>query len=153
MVLNLWWDLANADVNEVVEYRRIACESCWADKPIQVEADPDCHSCHGEGKGKIHIHDSRKLKKVARRLYNGVQLSKDGIKVLMLDRDKALENVARHLGMFKEKLEITGKDGKDFMRDVKDMTEEEILNDLSEIRRRKVAAGAVIKKTGKIKPH
>ena len=71
----------------------------------------------------------------------------------MLDRDKALENVARHLGMFKEKLEITGKDGKDFMRDVKDMTEEEILNDLSEIRRRKVAAGAVIKKTGKIKPH
>ena len=49
--------------------------------------------------------------------------------------------------------EITGVDGKDLFRDVKDMTEEEILNDLSEIRRRKVASGVAIKEASKIKPH
>jgi len=110
-VLQLWWDQANVDLNEIVEYRREACESCRENDSNTVSPNPDCPSCHGEGRGHLHIQDSRKLKGAARRLYNGVQIGKDGIKVLMLDRDKALENVARHLGMFIERKEITGKDG------------------------------------------
>jgi len=72
-------------------------------------ANPECPECGGEGKGRIIVKDTRNLPPAARKIYNGVQLSKDGLKVLLLDRDKALDNVARHLGMFKDKLEITGK--------------------------------------------
>lgn len=110
-VLKLWWDQANVDVNDIVQYRREACDDCWISGERQIEADPDCPSCKGEGHGRLVITDSRKLKGAARRVFNGVQIGKDGIKVLMLDRDKALENVARHLGMFVERKEITGKDG------------------------------------------
>lgn len=35
-------------------------------------------------------------------LYRGIQQSKEGLRVILADQDKALENVARHLGMFKD---------------------------------------------------
>lgn len=144
MVLQRWWELANVDVNELVEYRRDNCRRCWGidhqyqwteaeyeqaqseasekgdDSPSCAggfgfdatrEPNPECPECHGEGKGKIHVHDTRKLKGAAKRLYRGVHQGKDGLKVLLGDPDKALENVARHLGMFKDKVELTGKDG------------------------------------------
>ncbi|MGC0154838.1 terminase small subunit [Chromobacterium vaccinii] len=144
MVLQRWWELANADVNELVEYRRDNCRHCWgaghqyqwtepefeqvkreaAEKgDLQPDAgggfgfvstrepNPECPECQGEGKGKIHVHDTRRLKGAARRLYRGIHQGKDGLKVLTADQDKALDNVARHLGMFNDKLAITGKDG------------------------------------------
>jgi len=40
-----------------------------------------------------------------------VSLSRDGFKIKMHDKVGALEKIGRHLGMFKEKLEVTGKDG------------------------------------------
>ena len=54
----------------------------------------------------MHVHDTRRLQGAARRLYAGLKQSKDGLQVLMADREKALENVARHLGMFNDKLEV-----------------------------------------------
>jgi len=61
---------------------------------------PECPECSGEGHGKIHVHDTRKLKGAARELYNGVHQGKDGLKLLLRDRDKALEQVTKILGMY-----------------------------------------------------
>lgn len=70
------------------------------------EPNPQCPECAGEGYGYPHYHDSRRLSPQAMLLYDGVKITKDGIEVLKLDRAKAMDNVARHLGMFKEKIEV-----------------------------------------------
>jgi phage terminase small subunit len=62
---------------------------------------PKCPQCHGEGRGDVFVHDTRDLKGSAKMLYDGVKITKNGLEVLTLSREKALENVARHLGMFK----------------------------------------------------
>jgi hypothetical protein len=64
---------------------------------------PDCPECAGEGRGRIHVHDTTKLTGAARLLYAGVHQGKDGLRVLIDDRMKARENVGRHLGMFNDK--------------------------------------------------
>jgi hypothetical protein len=136
VVLKQWWELANVDVNDLVEYRRSNCRHCWGNdheyqwthgefEKAQREAEdegkpepsmsggfgfdhnrepnPECPECGGEGKGKIHVHDTRRLKGAARLLYAGVHQGKDGLKVLIDDRMKAREHVGRHLGMFNDK--------------------------------------------------
>lgn len=62
-----------------------------------------CPQCGGEGVGDTFVHDTRKLSDSARLLYDGVKQTKDGIQVLLVDRSKALENIARHLGMFNDR--------------------------------------------------
>ena len=42
-------------------------------------------------------------------LYAGVKQTKDGLEIKMHDQQKALENVARHLGMFQDKLVVEGR--------------------------------------------
>jgi len=141
-VLQRWWELANVDVNELIEYRRDNCRHCWGkghqyqwtegeyekaqreaedkgdDSPecsggfgyvATREPNPECPECSGEGRGKIHVHDTRRLSGPARQLYAGVKLSKDGLQVLMEDRSRALENVARHLGMFESRHDVERK--------------------------------------------
>lgn len=77
------------------------------------KADPhqDCPKCFGEGRADIHGLDTRKLTGLARLLYAGAKVTRDGFEIKMHDQAKALENVARHLGMFKELHEHTGKGG------------------------------------------
>lgn len=72
---------------------------------------PDCPECGGEGVERVVPRDSEKLSKGARVLYRGAQQTKDGIKVLMADKDKALEQIGRILGAFDDKLrlDLTGK--------------------------------------------
>lgn len=72
---------------------------------------PDCPECHGDGHGQVHAADTRKLAGGARLLYDGVKTTRDGFEIKMQDRSKALEAVAKHLGMFKEKVELTGPNG------------------------------------------
>lgn len=136
-ILRRWWEIANADVNELVELRRECCRFCYgADHQYQwtegeyaravdraiasgAERAPDgmggfgfdanrpphheCPECFGQGIERAHIHDTRKLKGGARRLYAGIQKTKDGFKLLTRDQDAALANLARYLGMFDEK--------------------------------------------------
>ena len=111
MVLKRWWEIANLDVNELIEYRRGPCPDCWQQGSKNQMPNADCLRCKGEGHGHAHMHDTRKLTGAARSVYNGVKIGKEGLQVLTLDRDKALENVAKHLGMFVDRKEITGKDG------------------------------------------
>jgi phage terminase small subunit len=73
--------------------------------------NPDCPECFGEGREDVHALDTRKLKGPAKHLLAGVKFGKDGLEIKMHDKMKALDAVARHLGMNKEKFEVTGKDG------------------------------------------
>lgn len=79
---------------------------------------PDCPECFGEGVGRIHAQDSRKLTGAERLLYRGVKRTKDGFEILMEDRPKAWENIARHLGMFVDRREVSGPDGKPIQAEV-----------------------------------
>ena len=67
---------------------------------------PYCPQCAGEGKAEVFIADTRHLSDEARLLYAGTKLTAQGLEIKMHDQAKALENVARHLGMFKENLSL-----------------------------------------------
>lgn len=89
----------------------------------------ECPECFGEGVQSTYIHDTRILSPAAAMLYAGVKETKDGIQVLMSDRDAAMVNIAKHLGMFTEKVELTGKDGGPILVDgvdVEDLSAEEL---------------------------
>ncbi|MTI56143.1 terminase small subunit [Geosporobacter ferrireducens] len=158
MVLQRWWDIANADPNEIVHVRRVCCRHCfgkdhqyqWRDEeeyqqavqmaiitakeqgkePI-IPADaggydfdrllrphPRCPYCRGEGHAETHIEDTRHLSPEAKLLYAGVKQTATGVEIKFRDQDKALENVARHLGMFKDKVELTGEMGVKIIDDI-----------------------------------
>lgn len=72
----------------------------------------DCPECFGEGERKVVLADTDSLSEQARLLYGGVKETQHGVQVVMEDRLASLVNVGRHLGMFKDKVEMTGKDGK-----------------------------------------
>ena len=69
---------------------------------------PGCPKCFGEGTMHVHLADTRKLSQAGRMLFDGVKETKFGIEIKVQDRGKALENVARHLGMFNDNLTLKG---------------------------------------------
>lgn len=73
--------------------------------------NPNCPECGGLGEARIHLHDTDRLSPQAKLAYQGAKAGKFGIEVLTTDRMKALDNIARHLGMFTDKVQLTGKDG------------------------------------------
>lgn len=72
---------------------------------------PECPECNGKGVESMHINDTRHLKGSVRRLYAGVQKTKDGLKILTRDQDAALKVVEAYLGMNIERKEISGPGG------------------------------------------
>ena len=69
--------------------------------------NPDCTECFGDGVTSAYFKDTRHLTPAARRLYAGVKITKDGVEVKMHDPMAALANVAKHLGMFTEHVDVT----------------------------------------------
>lgn len=67
--------------------------------------NPDCPECHGEGDAQVVIPDTREA--LSHPLYEGVKQTQHGIEVKIADRSKALEQIARHLQMFKDQVEVT----------------------------------------------
>jgi hypothetical protein len=65
-------------------------------------ADPhkDCPNCFGRGVGRMEIADTRTLPEDAAILFAGVEETKDGLKVKMHDKGKALDMLFRHKGLF-----------------------------------------------------
>lgn len=72
------------------------------------EPEPDCTHCGGEGGAYVHVKDTRNLSAAARSLFAGAKQTKDGIEVKLHDKSKHLEMLGRHLGMFKDTLELKG---------------------------------------------
>lgn len=71
--------------------------------------DPACPECGGEGVGYTLAVDTRNLPPQAKLLYAGTRQTKDGLEIKLHDQGKALENVAKHLGMLNDRLHISGK--------------------------------------------
>ena len=58
--------------------------------------------------GQVIIKDTANLDEQKARAIAGIEEGKFGIKVKLNDKEKALELLGRHLGMFKDKLEVSG---------------------------------------------
>lgn len=141
-VLWKWWQIANADYNELSSVRRVACGFCHGcnvvlndkeDGPAidpRKEPDPDCEVCKGEGSPFVYIADTSKLSPEAKMLYQGAKETKFGIEVMTADRMKALDNVARHLGMFTDKVEHSGS----VHQEVSNLTPEQVIERMKEKR-------------------
>lgn len=143
-VLKVWWDIATANPNELMQLRNVNCRHCWGndhlyqwteneyrqvvdeainkgqDAPdgmggfgflVNSEPNPACPECGGNGVELLHFEDTRKLTGKAKRLYAGVQKTKDGLKVLTRDQDAALLNISRYLGMMVDRKELSGPGG------------------------------------------
>lgn len=69
---------------------------------------PKCPHCKGEGYGDTIFKDTSNLSEAGKTLYAGVKKTKDGYEVKTHDQLAALTSVARHLGMFNDKLTLKG---------------------------------------------
>lgn len=120
-VLWKWWQIANADYNELSSVKRVACGYCYGGVNITDDSEPsidptkapdeDCSTCGGDGEAYVYMADTTNLSPDARLLYQGAENTKFGIKINTADRMKALDNVARHLGMFKDTVNHVSEDG------------------------------------------
>lgn len=71
----------------------------------------DCLECGGQGVADVHVADTRKLTGPAKTLYAGAERTRNGIKINMRDKDAAVVNLARYLGMLVDKKEFSGPGG------------------------------------------
>lgn len=120
-VVTMWWQIANADYNELSSVRRVACGYCYGGVNITDDSEPsidptkapdeDCSTCGGDGEAYVYMADTTNLSPTAKMLYQGAENTKFGIKINTADRMKALDNVARHLGMFKDVIDHQSSDG------------------------------------------
>ena len=65
---------------------------------------PGCPECWGEGVGRPFFTDTRKLGRESLPLYAGVKQTKDGLEIQMHNQTDALDKLARHFGLYKDKL-------------------------------------------------
>ena len=75
------------------------------------DPNPNCPECFGEGETRVVAKDTRDLSPSARLLYAGAKQTQHGLEVRMHDQIGATRDLGKHLGLFKEKVELTGKDG------------------------------------------
>jgi len=87
---------SNDDIGEFPPY-----EDAWYDK--RKPPAEDCPECHGEGIAETFYADTRHLSPAARLVYAGVKEGRDGIELLTMSKEKAADNLARALGLFKDK--------------------------------------------------
>lgn len=72
-----------------------------------VTQDPntDCPECHGTGGGqRVEVRDTDTLSPEARLILQGIKQTQHGVEITFADRAKALENLAKYLGMFAGKV-------------------------------------------------
>lgn len=65
-------------------------------------AHPDCPNCHGEGTARPVFRDTEGLSPAARAIYGGVQMTNNGLKVILADKMKAIEMLVRMHGGFND---------------------------------------------------
>ncbi|AWS54568.1 terminase small subunit [Proteus mirabilis] len=90
-----------------------------------LDPNPDCPRCNGAGIGRAYFHDTRDLTGPARRVFAGVKEGKFGVEVITRNQDEALKMVAQHLGMLKNKTELTGVDGGPIKTEIANLSPQE----------------------------
>lgn len=84
------------DIGEFPEYT-----GPWLDK--RLSPVDGCPECSGEGREEVFFADTRYLSPAALQVYCGVKVGERGIEMLMLSKEKAMEYLARALGLFRER--------------------------------------------------
>lgn len=80
------------------------------------EPHPDCPECFGRGEQQAVIADTRYLSPAAARLYAGVKVTRDGVELKTVSREKFVELAGRHLGMWNDKLDVNDARSPDEIR-------------------------------------
>ncbi len=65
--------------------------------------NPDCKVCHGDGDEMRLMKDTRKLSARAKMMYCGVEETKGSFNFVTLDKERAIDNLAKALFLFREK--------------------------------------------------
>lgn len=72
---------------------------------------PDCPACDGRGERHVLIRDTTQLGPDGLLIYGGAEQTKNGIKVNVADRMKALENACKLAGLFTDRVVHSGAIG------------------------------------------
>lgn len=72
----------------------------------------DCPRCFGKGIEQISYKDLDKVSEEAKKAFNGIKENRNGRVMMFKDQLEALGVVAKHIGMLKDKIEVSGEDGK-----------------------------------------
>ncbi|MES0070697.1 terminase small subunit [Mesorhizobium sp. M0058] len=81
----------------------------WGRSPIDTESENA--KPNGLGIYPVELIGSDKMDDDTAAAVSEVSLTQTGIKIKMHDKKSALVDLGKHLGMFKERVELTGKDG------------------------------------------
>ena len=73
------------------------------------DPNPDCPECFGDGIEMPYVADTSKVSPEAARLFAGLKVTKAGVEVLMHSQLDAAIQLGRHLGLFNDKLKLSGK--------------------------------------------
>lgn len=84
------------DIGEFPEYT-----GKWLDK--RLPPVDGCPECGGDGREEVFLPDTRSLSPAAMQVYCGVKAGERGIEMLMMSKEKAMDNLARALGLFRER--------------------------------------------------
>jgi len=71
------------------------------------EPNPDCPECFGEGIGRVVLKDTSKISTAAASLFAGIKESDKGLEIKFHSKDAAMDKMFRHLGLYKDKIELT----------------------------------------------
>lgn len=102
-VLNRIAAIAYANVTELtrVVAVNVPCKKCGLVPGRIGHPDPDCPYCLGMGliSHEVHTTPTEQLSEFAQHMYDGAEMTKHGIKVKHLDRDKAYDRLCRAMGL------------------------------------------------------
>ena len=87
---------AEDDIGEFPEYA-----GPWLDR--RLPPVDGCPECGGDGREEVFFSDTRNLSPAALQVYCGAKLGERGIEMLMMSKEKAMDNLARALGLFRER--------------------------------------------------
>ena len=89
---------ANED-DDIGEYPEYA--GPWLDK--RLPPVDGCPECGGDGCEEVFFSDTRNLSPAALQVSSGIKVGERGIEMLMMSKEKAMDNLARALGLFRER--------------------------------------------------
>jgi len=98
-------DLRAAAMRGEIEDLRLPTDIGGFGYRISDDPNPDCPECAGLGIEHVRMADTSTLTGSAKLLFDGVETTRQSKKIKVQSRERALENLAKHLGMFSSKVE------------------------------------------------
>ncbi|MBB5723894.1 hypothetical protein FHS72_003541 [Loktanella ponticola] len=95
-IMNLLWDIVNADYTELSKVKNLPCKYCRSDGPILAQSpDPMCPECDGMGRRVVQYAESQYLSRQGKLIYQGAVQTPWGIRLSLTSKMKALELLMR----------------------------------------------------------